>query len=160
MRDLASKAPHVKVSTCKIAEKRIIAQRFRERYRTDPRFNILQRVRSAIRKKRRKGDLGSLARMAIKRGGASTKFEMLTGYDIKTLASHIERNFSDGMSWDEFLSGNIHIDHIRPLSSFDLTDPKEVREAWRLDNLQPLWAADNLAKGATYDRKTGSGPPP
>ena len=41
-----------------------------------------------------------------------------------------------------------HIDHIRPLSSFDLEDPEQLRIAVRWDNLQILSVVDNLAKGA------------
>jgi hypothetical protein len=44
-----------------------------------------------------------------------------------------------------------HIDHIKPLSSFDLTKIEELREACNYKNLQPLWAKDNLMKGSKYD---------
>ena len=39
-----------------------------------------------------------------------------------------------------------HIDHIKPVSSFDHNDPKQVAECWHFTNLQPLWAEDNLSK--------------
>ena len=41
-----------------------------------------------------------------------------------------------------------HIDHIRPLASFDLTDPEQVRAACAPENHQWLPAAENIAKGA------------
>ena len=40
--------------------------------------------------------------------------------------------------------------HIRPLSSFDLTDKEQLKEACCYANLQPLWAKDNLSKGAKW----------
>jgi hypothetical protein len=50
------------------------------------------------------------------------------------------------MNW--FNHGEWHIDHIRPISSFDLdTDPSIVNA---LDNLQPLWAIDNMKKSNKY----------
>lgn len=50
------------------------------------------------------------------------------------------------------MAGEIHIDHVRPLASFDLEDPDQVLEVWALPNLQPLWAADNLAKGSRLQK--------
>lgn len=39
-----------------------------------------------------------------------------------------------------------HIDHIKPLCSFDLKDKVQFKEACHYSNLQPLWAKDNLNK--------------
>jgi hypothetical protein len=33
-----------------------------------------------------------------------------------------------------------------PISSFDLSNPDELRSAWAITNLRPLWARDNLIK--------------
>lgn len=70
----------------------------------------------------------------------------LVGYDVDELKSHLERQFVRGMGWHNM--GDWHIDHIVPLSSFTITGPDdpELRRAWALPNLRPLWAADNLAK--------------
>ena len=52
---------------------------------------------------------------------------------------------TDEMNWD-----NIHLDHVRPLSSFDLKDIEQLKEASRYTNIQPLLAKDNLLKGDRY----------
>lgn len=72
----------------------------------------------------------------------------LVGYSAEELRRHIERQFTRGMTWEKFREGLIHIDHRVPLSHFDLSRPEEVRAAWALTNLQPLWAADNQTKYA------------
>lgn len=52
------------------------------------------------------------------------------------------------MTWDNF--GDWHIDHILPLSSFNYSTPDEpdFKSAWALTNLRPIWAKENLEKGA------------
>jgi hypothetical protein len=63
---------------------------------------------------------------------------------------YLESLFSSGMSWENWGSGpdKWHIDHKRPLASFDLTDRDQVLIACHYTNLQPLWSFDNLSKGA------------
>ena len=70
----------------------------------------------------------------------------LVGYSHEDLRVHLERQFLKGMSWENM--GEWHIDHIIPLSSFTITGPDdpELKRAWGLANLRPLWAADNIAK--------------
>ena len=68
------------------------------------------------------------------------------GCTIDTLKLYIESKFQKGMSWDNYNHGGWHIDHIKPISSFDLTDRKQLLEACNYTNLQPLWAKDNLSK--------------
>ena len=68
----------------------------------------------------------------------------LVGITIPELKKHLESKFKDGMSWENH--GKWHIDHIRPLASFDLEKLEEQREAFYYKNLQPLWAEENLRK--------------
>ena len=71
-------------------------------------------------------------------------------YTANDLRVHIESLFKDGMSWDNYGYWTWHIDHIKPLCLFDLTDEKQLKEAWSLKNLQPLWAKENLQKNKKY----------
>lgn len=76
-------------------------------------------------------------------------------YSPQEFKKHIERLFKEGMSWDNY--GEWHVDHIRPLSSFDFLDKNgkilidEVKKANSLSNLQPLWAKENLSKNDKWD---------
>ena len=85
-------------------------------------------------------------RLAIKgnfRGGSAVKN---LGCSISELKTYIENKFQPGMAWNNH--GEWHIDHIKPLASFDLTKQNEILIAIHYSNLQPLWAEDNLKKGS------------
>jgi len=87
---------------------------------------------------------------ALRSGMEGKSWQRIVGYSLMELKSHIENKFTEDMSWDKFMHGEIHIDHIRPVSSFSFksySDP-EFKECWSLVNLQPLWAKDNMSKGA------------
>ena len=122
---------------------------FRTRYRLDPEFAIRERLRTSARRLIKRDKVGDLVRSAICRGGTSPKAEAMLGYPLAELVTHLERQFTKGMTWEAFRKGGIHIDHIVPLSSYDLTDEREWLAAWALSNLRPLWAADNIRKRNT-----------
>lgn len=46
--------------------------------------------------------------------------------------------------------GKWNIDHIKPCTKFDLSDPKQQEICFNYKNLQPLWAVDNIRKGEKY----------
>ena len=118
------------------------------------------------RERRRKSTMASQRRMQMtphgrmKRRMASQLYHMLRGakarrktvdligYTTEELCAHIERQFHDGMSWENI--GDWHIDHIVPLASFNITGPDdpELKRAWALANLRPLWASANKRKHA------------
>jgi hypothetical protein len=78
----------------------------------------------------------------IQKGLAGCSSAEKLGYTISEFKSHIESQFKDGMTWENH--GEWHIDHIRPVSSFESSEYKLINE---LRNLQPLWAGENLSKG-------------
>lgn len=73
-----------------------------------------------------------------------TSIVTLVGCNLFELKSHLESKFVEGMSWGN--RKGWHIDHIIPLSAFDLSDPEQLRKACHYTNLQPLWAKDNIIK--------------
>lgn len=96
------------------------------------------RVRAAIHK-------------CLRRRLTPSSWMEIVGYTLDELRAHLEAQFADGMGWHNM--GAWHIDHKRPLSSFSIAgaDCPEFRAAWALENLQPLWAEDNLRKGARWN---------
>jgi len=113
-------------------KERINAYR-RKRKEIDPVFLISSRLRGRFN-------------IALKRQGTHKKNKTMTyiGCTKEELRNHIQSKFVDGMSWGN--KGEWHIDHIIPISSFDLSDEKQVFQAMNFTNLQPLWAIDNIRK--------------
>ena len=92
---------------------------------------------------------GSLNRMLGNWKGGRKKMEKLHGYTFEQLVTRIEFQFKDGMSWDN--RSEWHIDHKKPIARFleqGVTDPKIVNA---LSNLRPMWASENLSKGAKFE---------
>ena len=56
------------------------------------------------------------------------------------------------MTWSNYGFYGWHIDHIELDCSFDYksVNDKEFQKCWSLENLQPLWAEDNLRKNKSY----------
>ena len=75
-----------------------------------------------------------------KRHGAA----LILGCTWKEFSIHLERQFVKGMSWDN--RELWHIDHIVPIAS--ASTEEEVIRLNHFTNLRPIWAKDNLSKGA------------
>lgn len=90
--------------------------------------------------------------LSVVRGSKNNKkWESLVGYTVDDLKKHLENKFKDGMTWENY--GKWHIDHIIPLSAFNFQTPLDTdfKKAWALKNLQPLWAVENIKKGASLE---------
>ena len=106
----------------------------RERTKTDPIFKLSNNIR------RRINIFLSLNDITKK-----NKTFDIVGCSPEFLKEYLEKQFTDGMSWD-LMGRHIHIDHIVPLSSAKTEE--EVYKLCHYTNLQPLWAEDNLKKGS------------
>lgn len=98
-----------------------------------------------------KHSMKTLLNNKIKRRGINknynSTFEILN-YTVEELMNHLESKFQEGMSWDN--RNSWHIDHIVADCNFNYSsfEDEEFKKSWGLSNLQPLWAEDNLKKGA------------
>lgn len=87
--------------------------------------------------------------VALKRGIKSKPTMELLGCTIDEFKKYFESLFTEGMDWERYMEGGIHIDHKIPCAKFDLTDPEQQKICFHYTNLQPLWALDNLKKAAS-----------
>lgn len=143
------------------------ADKIRVRKRRDTQREEVKIRKKKIHQIRQKGDIQYVIkrrlrcrlRHEIKRIGYK-KFNKtystfdLVGCDFNKLKKHIESKFIDGMCWDRL--SEIHIDHIKPCSKFDLTKIEEQKICFHYTNLQPLWKVDNLKKNNIYPYKIAS----
>ena len=100
----------------------------------DPGYRLKHRLQSRIRKA-----LGGVTRKAL-------ATMALIGCSVEELRAYIEAQFREGMSWENMHLW--HIDHIKPVASFDLSDFAQQQECFHYTNLQPLWAEENRRKGS------------
>ena len=95
-------------------------------------------------------NIGNQIRGLLRGKKKGSKWTDIVGYNIDDLMSRLQELFEDGMTFENY--GEWHIDHIRPIASFDFSvAPLETaKECWALSNLQPLWAIENIKKGAKW----------
>lgn len=105
----------------------------KERMKLDPLYALSAVVRRRIS-------------LALSRYGCEkrTRTTEMLGCSYADLRDHLEKQFHPGMSWEN--RGEWHIDHIIPLAS--AKTEYELLGLCHFSNLQPLWAFDNMSKGA------------
>jgi hypothetical protein len=105
----------------------------RLRYRSDPVYRLQATLRSRFTK-------------AVKRSMKYGSAIDLLGCSVEELKLHIESQFKAGMSWENWSYRGWHIDHIIPITFFDLNDFKQRKSAFHHTNLQPMWGVENMKK--------------
>ena len=106
--------------------------------KTDFSFRLRKLIRGRLRQ--------ALIRVGLSK---SCGFKDYIGCTPEFLKNHIEAQFVPGMTWDN-QGSDWHIDHIVPISHFNLSTKDGLCAANHFSNLRPLWAKDNLAKGTNY----------
>lgn len=93
-------------------------------------------------------NLRNRLRQAVVKGYKNGSSVRDLGCSINEFRLYLESKFEFGMSWDNYGS-NINcwnMDHIIPLSQFDLTDREQLLRACHYTNLQPMWMVNNSHK--------------
>lgn len=106
---------------------------FKKLASTDPNSKLIQRCRKRVSD-------------ACRYGTKVAHTLELLGTNADHFKEHISRQFVDGMTWEAFLNGEIELDHIRPVASFDFDNPINQYICFNYRNHQPLWCEDNRSK--------------
>lgn len=107
-----------------------------KRISEDVSFKILQRCRTRLYN-------------AVKGHVKSKRTKELLGCSVEHLMNHLEAQFKEGMTWDNY--GEWHIDHIKPCAMFDFSKEEHQKACFHYTNLQPLWAVENIRKSDKYE---------
>ncbi len=114
----------------------------RYKYKTDICYRLLVSLRSRIGK-------------VIRGENKSVSTIELLGCSLEELKIYLTDLMVDGMAWDNYGKDGWHIDHIIPCKYYGLTNVEEQKKCFNYKNLQPLWAKDNLSKGAKHSINKG-----
>ena len=108
----------------------------KNRLNNDPIFKMVCNLRARLRS-------------AFKNQGVTKdiRTKKLFGCSQEEVWNHLESLFKEGMTRENHGLKGWHIDHIKPMSSFDLSNPEQLKECCHYKNLQPLWWWENLSKG-------------
>jgi hypothetical protein len=111
----------------------------KNRKASDPVYKLIGNFRTAIYTVLKENNLNKYGHY----------FEIL-GYQPEDLVKHLEAQFKDGMTWENY--GEWHVDHKKPISLFKFKnmDDDEFKKCWSLENLQPLWGKENIGKSNRY----------
>lgn len=134
---LESNPDYIAESRCWLGSAHIKRRRdyVKRRRGEDPTYKLLCNLRGRINS-------------ALKGLGKSKRTMHLVGCSIAELRQHLEKQFTPGMSWENY--GEWHVDHIVPCCSFDLSEAKDQLRCFHFSNLQPLWATDNFKKSGKH----------
>ena len=128
---------HLRCKQCKHKNTNFLQRKYsKERRINDPLYAAKVRYKNFVSKS-----------MTIMGFSKKSKTQQILGCSWNEFVIHIEKQFIDGMSWDKIKE--IHIDHIIPLASAKTEE--DVIRLNHFTNLRPLWAKDNLAKGAKME---------
>ena len=85
---------------------------------------------------------------SLKGNKSGRHWETIVGYTIDQLKKHLEKQFKNGMSWENYGKHGWHIDHKIPISVHNFETPynPDFKNCWSLKNLQPMWAKENISK--------------
>ena len=107
------------------------------RYKSKPHVKFANKIRKKLKKS------------FVENGwGKKSSTYKYIGLDKEEFKKHIESQFTEGMTWDNWGFDDWHLDHRLPLSAAETEE--EIGLLWHYTNLQPMWGKKNLKKSNKY----------
>ena len=126
-------------------ERKIYAKKYNENRKEEKRHYENNKLKTDINYKLAK-NLRTRLYLALKENWKSGSAVKDLGCPISEFITYLESKFKPGMTWANWNYNGWHINHIKPLSKFNLQNREEFLEACNYKNLQPLWAEENIKK--------------
>ena len=120
-------------SICKVCMKNYIKEYMKNRVKTDVNFRLIRNTRRRIHH-------------ALNGRSKSSSTRDILGIEIETYKRWIKWQMAPDMTWE-----NIEIDHVRPISSFDISDDEQLKEAFNWRNTHPFLEESHQKKGIMYN---------
>ena len=110
-------------------------QYMKNRCKIDIKFNLNCKISKAIR-------------ISLNGNKAGRSWETLVGYTLTDLFKRLKKTLPKRYTWQDYMKGELHIDHIIPIDAFNFTRPEhtDFKRCWALSNLRLLPAKENLIK--------------
>jgi len=108
----------------------------KKKLETDPEFKLASILRKRFYK----------TVLKVRKNSKSGLWLKMLGCTVSEFRIHIEKQFKAGMTWESHGNKTWHLDHIKPVYTFDLKAPAQVAECFHFSNIRPLWAAENLSR--------------
>jgi 5-methylcytosine-specific restriction endonuclease McrA len=112
----------------------------RNKRKEDINFKLKEQISGAIYKQ--------LKRAKVSKN--NKHWEDVINQKFNDIFIHLEKQFDENMSWDNYGS-YWQIDHIIPVSYYDLSLEEHLQKCWNINNLRPLEKTTNNKKNNKLD---------
>jgi len=112
------------------------------RYKNDERFRLDRNISRSIRRA-----------LKYSKYNRDNHWELVLGYTIKDLKIRLLSTIPAGYTWQDYLDGNLELDHIIPIRFYEYTDISndEFKKCWSLYNLRLLPKKIHRIKGGSLN---------
>lgn len=113
-------------------------------------------IEDAIKKEKQRKErsklhnrIAGLIRYSLKGNKKGRHWEDLVGYGLESLKRRLKKTIPQNYTWDDYLKGELWIDHIIPITAFNIECPESIdfKRCWTLSNLRLLPKIENISKG-------------
>lgn len=114
---------------------------YKERRKNNPKIKLSQTI-------------STLMRRSLKGNKNGIHWEDKVDYTLEDLTTHLKTTIPKGFTWQDYLDGKLHFEHIIPIYvfNFDNYSQLDFERCWALSNLRLLEATENMKKNNKIDK--------
>jgi len=122
-------------------KKKVIDKRYMIKYLSTLKGNVSHKISGVMRR-------------SLKNGKKDNHWENIVGYTTDQLIKSLKKTMPYGYTWQDYLNGDLHIDHKIPISvhNYEKIEDDDFLKCWALSNLQLLPAIENISKNSKIEK--------